>query len=106
MFTLADLLIAETGKSSEKASMVIPEAAIDSRQVIPGGLFIALKGEKVDGHDFIKAAFTCGASLAVIQHDLKDNYPVLDLSTGKTPDPLIIPPTPFCIKVKDGLKTL
>ena len=38
----------ETDKTKE-----ITGAVIDSRQVEPGYLFIAVKGEKVDGHRFI-----------------------------------------------------
>jgi UDP-N-acetylmuramoyl-tripeptide--D-alanyl-D-alanine ligase len=106
MFKLADLLEAETGKRPEQASMVIPEAAIDSRQVIPGAMFIALPGEKADGHEYVESAFSHGASLALIQRDLQNELPVLDLSKGKLPDPLVIPGEPFCIKVKDSLKSL
>ena len=106
MFNLSDLLEAVTGIRPEQTSLVIPEAAIDSRQVIPGSLFIALPGEHVDGHDYIEVAFECGASLALIQRDPKAGLPVLDLSNAKLPDPLVIPDAPFCIKVRDGLKTL
>jgi UDP-N-acetylmuramoyl-tripeptide--D-alanyl-D-alanine ligase len=106
MFNLLDLLEAITGNRPEQASLVIPEAAVDSRQVIPGGMFIALPGEKVDGHDFVKTAFERGASLALIQSKLKDELPVIDLSSGKLPAPLAIPESPFCIRVNNGLKTL
>jgi UDP-N-acetylmuramoyl-L-alanyl-D-glutamate--2,6-diaminopimelate ligase len=34
--------------------------AIDSRAVIPGGLFVALKGCILDGHNFVEAAFKAG----------------------------------------------
>lgn len=34
---------------------------IDSRKVIPGGIFIATKGERVDGHSFINQVFDNGA---------------------------------------------
>ena len=37
----------------------------DSRAVVPGAVFIALRGEKVDGHTFISAAVAAGA-LAVV----------------------------------------
>lgn len=37
-------------------------AAIDSRRVAPGDLFVALPGERVDGHDFARAAFDNGAA--------------------------------------------
>jgi UDP-N-acetylmuramoyl-tripeptide--D-alanyl-D-alanine ligase len=35
---------------------------IDSREVRPGGLFVALPGERVDGHDFAAAAVAAGAA--------------------------------------------
>jgi UDP-N-acetylmuramoyl-tripeptide--D-alanyl-D-alanine ligase len=106
MFNLLDLLEAVTGTRPEQASLVIPEAAIDSRQVIPGAMFIALPGEKLDGHDYVEAAFGRGAGLALIQRDLQNDLVVLDLSKGKLPQPLVLPDGPFCVKVKDGLKVL
>ena len=35
--------------------------SVDSRQVRPGYLFVALKGEKLDGHDFVPEAIKNGA---------------------------------------------
>ncbi|MBN2256501.1 MAG: UDP-N-acetylmuramoyl-tripeptide--D-alanyl-D-alanine ligase [Anaerolineaceae bacterium] len=106
MFHLMDLLEAITGKRPEQASLVLPEAVIDSRQVIPGAMFIALPGEKVDGHDYVQDAFDRGARLAVIQQKAMGDLSVIDLSSGRLPKPLIIPDAPFCIQVADGLKTL
>ena len=40
---------------------------IDSRAVEPGDLFAAYKGERVDGHDYIAAAFDKGAACCVAQ---------------------------------------
>ena len=42
------------------------EAATDSRVVQPGGLFLALTGERWDGHDFVRAAFERGAVAAIV----------------------------------------
>lgn len=39
----------------------------DNREVKPGDLFIAIKGERVDGHDFVANAFARGASAALIE---------------------------------------
>ena len=46
----------------------IEGAAIDSRKVEKDFLFFAYKGEKVDGHDYIKAAFDNGAACVVCEH--------------------------------------
>ena len=39
---------------------------IDSRQVTPGSLFVALRGEKQDGHDYVLDAFQRGAAAALV----------------------------------------
>jgi len=39
---------------------------IDSRAVRSGSLFVALAGEKQDGHDFVPSAFKAGASIALV----------------------------------------
>jgi len=47
---------------------VVPQAVVtDSRSVTEGDLFIALRGERFDGHDFVEAAFERGASAALIE---------------------------------------
>lgn len=43
------------------------QVIIDSRQIIPGGVFIATPGEKVDGHSFIPQVFEKGALGVVCQ---------------------------------------
>jgi UDP-N-acetylmuramoyl-tripeptide--D-alanyl-D-alanine ligase len=40
--------------------------SIDSRTVAPGELFFAVRGERLDGHDFVTAAFARGAVAAVV----------------------------------------
>ncbi len=39
----------------------------DSRQVVPGNLFLAIKGERVDGHQFIPQVFEAGAAAVVCE---------------------------------------
>ena len=41
----------------------------DSRKVTPGDLFVALRGERVDGHDFIANAKALGAAAALVSRD-------------------------------------
>ncbi len=44
---------------------------IDSRDVMPGDLFVALKGESMDGHKFVEAAFAKGAVAAVVDRPIE-----------------------------------
>lgn len=45
--------------------------SIDSRTIRPGDLFIALKGENFDGHDYVAAALEKGAVAALVQSGKK-----------------------------------
>ena len=44
-------------------------ATFDSRLVKPGMLYVALKGEHADGHDFVERAFAAGAACALVRRD-------------------------------------
>jgi UDP-N-acetylmuramoyl-tripeptide--D-alanyl-D-alanine ligase len=85
MLTLADLFEALTKIRPAQANTVITEAAVDSRQVIPGGLFVALPGEHADGHDYIEDAFRHGASFALIQHEVPGNHQTIRLAVESFP---------------------
>lgn len=106
MLTLADVLEALTGARPENASLVISEAAVDSRQVIPAGMFVALPGERADGHDYVQDAFARGAQFAVVQKDLSDRFPVIDLLEGGLKHVWETPSQPFCLQVEDSLAAL
>jgi UDP-N-acetylmuramoyl-tripeptide--D-alanyl-D-alanine ligase len=106
MLTLADVIEALYGIRPERAGQVITEAVVDSRQAIPGSLFVALPGEQADGHDFVEEAFERGASLALVQRDLTADIPVLDLRSGWQPSALDGLETPFAIRVKNSLEAL
>ncbi|WP_456431086.1 UDP-N-acetylmuramoyl-tripeptide--D-alanyl-D-alanine ligase [Thermosulfuriphilus sp.] len=47
--------------------VVFSSVGTDSRKVIPGELFVALKGPRFDGHDFVAAAIESGASGALVE---------------------------------------
>ncbi len=51
----------------------IQGAVTDSRQVEAGYLFISVKGERVDGHDFIPQVFEKGALAVLSEKPLKDS---------------------------------
>lgn len=58
---------------------------VDSRQVTPGALFVALKGQKHDGHDFVLDAFVKGARAALVERVPADAA----TSTAARPLPLV-----------------
>ncbi len=49
--------------------------SIDSRTIREGELFFAVKGERLDGHDYVTAALEKGAAAAVVQKDQLHRYP-------------------------------
>jgi UDP-N-acetylmuramoyl-tripeptide--D-alanyl-D-alanine ligase len=53
------------------ASGVLPDTitgvSIDSRTLLPGDAYFAIKGDVHDGHDFVDAALKAGAALAVVE---------------------------------------
>lgn len=110
MLSLADVLEALTAIRLDIANPLITGGAIDSRQTLPGSLFIALPGEHHDGHDFVDEAFKAGARCALIQRDLSSQFPVLDLRDTIAPDDLTSQFSSldgaFCLRVDDPLKAL
>ncbi len=49
--------------------------SIDSRTLAPGELFFAVRGERLDGHDFVEAALERGAVAAIVSHQQLARYP-------------------------------
>lgn len=85
---------------------VITDAAIDSRLVIPGGLFVALSGEKVDGHDFVDQAFSRGAVAALVERDLGSKFSLLDLRGPISDEQVAAIEVPVCLQVSNALEGL
>lgn len=110
MLKLADILEALTGIRLESATLVITEGVIDSRLAIPGALFVALLGERTDGHQYVEQAFQNGASLALVQQEMPSGLSVLDLRSTIThvelANRLYELEPPFCLLVEDSLKAL
>jgi len=103
MLTLADIFEALTGTRPTQVTQTIPHAAIDSRQVQVGSLFIAIPGENVDGHDYVGAAFKNGAAFALIQHEVEGDFKTLDLRTEIKRDDL---DAPLCLLVENTVNAL
>ncbi|QCG49215.1 UDP-N-acetylmuramoyl-tripeptide--D-alanyl-D-alanine ligase [Aeromonas schubertii] len=58
----------------------ITAVSTDTRQLAPGSLFVALRGERFDAHDFCDQAFAAGASALLVEHELPLAIPQLIVS--------------------------
>jgi UDP-N-acetylmuramoyl-tripeptide--D-alanyl-D-alanine ligase len=56
------------------------DVAIDSRRISSGELFAALRGDSVDGHQFVAAAAKAGAAGAIVQRQMKVDLPQIVVS--------------------------
>jgi UDP-N-acetylmuramoyl-tripeptide--D-alanyl-D-alanine ligase len=61
-----------TGGVVSGTSWAVSGVVIDSRRVTPGDLFVALPGERVDGHDFVAGALAKGAAAALVESKPSD----------------------------------
>ncbi len=64
LWTAAEIAAATGGTAS--ADFAVTGIAFDSREVGPGDLFVAMKGEATDGHRFLDQAFAQGAGGAIV----------------------------------------
>lgn len=53
------------------SSTKITSVVTDSRQASEGSLFVAIKGERVDGHDYVNQAARAGACAALVEHPVE-----------------------------------
>ena len=51
---------------------VLVAPVFDSRKATPGSFFLALQGQKSDGHDYIKDALKNGAVFALVSKEIAD----------------------------------
>ena len=59
--------IARAVRGEASGDFTVSGVEIDSRDVVAGDLFFALKGEATDGHRFVEMAFRNGAAAAVVE---------------------------------------
>jgi len=55
-----------TGGNTAGADAPVSGVSIDSRTVERGDLFVALRGDRIDGHDFLGEAFASGGAAALV----------------------------------------
>ena len=66
-FTLSQVLEATKGTSAHTDNIKFFDVSTDTRTIESGFLFVALKGDTFDGHDFINAAIEKGATGAIVE---------------------------------------
>ena len=76
--SLAELstLAGGTLAQGDPAAVVLGPVVTDSRRVLPGSVFVAIKGERVDGHDFAERAVADGA-VAVLAERVVGSVPTV-----------------------------
>ncbi|WP_411032638.1 UDP-N-acetylmuramoylalanyl-D-glutamyl-2,6-diaminopimelate--D-alanyl-D-alanine ligase [Shinella sp. BYT-45] len=85
LWTSADLVAAMHGRPIGNLPQGVTGISIDSRAITPGEAFFAIKGDRVDGHDFASFAVANGASLLVVS---EAKLPAL----GRLVTPMIVVP--------------
>jgi UDP-N-acetylmuramoyl-tripeptide--D-alanyl-D-alanine ligase len=66
-FTAAEIAEITNGRLDADPGITPLSVVTDSRDATPGSLYVAKPGEYADGHDFVAAAFSAGAGLALVE---------------------------------------
>lgn len=78
---IADLL--DVPAAAEFRDVRIDDVHHDSRDVVHGTLFVAIDGEHVDGHRFVAAAETAGASAVLAEKTVSTGIPLLVVADSR-----------------------
>jgi UDP-N-acetylmuramoyl-tripeptide--D-alanyl-D-alanine ligase len=88
-FNDAEVLQATSARKTRSGTSLSFEAVCtDSRQLTRGGLFVALKGERFDAHDFLAQAVEDGATGLVVNEGRAQGLEGLDVSVYEVKDTL------------------
>lgn len=67
LWHFSEAVAAVGGDGDGIAGPDLESVSIDSRTIEPGGLFVAIRGERLDGHEYVQAAFDSGAGAAIVE---------------------------------------
>ncbi len=76
------------GRLERTSARPIRGAAVDSRRVEPGNLFIALPGERTDGHEHLAAAVEAGAAALLVSRPVALGSALGDVAVIRVGQPL------------------
>ena len=80
LWSAGEIAAATGGKAS--TAFAVNGVAFDSREVMEGDLFLALRGETADGHRFLGGAFGKGAAAALVEHPVLHPHVLVDDTTA------------------------
>ena len=85
--TLANIALSCGGHyhgPEDKKSFTVTDITTDSRKVTPGCLFVAIKGARVDAHDFIPQVIAAGAEAVLSERDLGTvDFPYIQVESSQ-----------------------
>ena len=85
----------------------LSSVVVDSREASPGSLFVALAGEKVNGHEYIYNAFSNGAIATLIEQPPETKISTIDFRNGDTSSLVQWDGSlPVCLLVKNSISAL
>ena len=83
LWTVAEIVAATGGRPEGVSDGPLGSISIDSREIAAEALFVAIKGDSQDGHDYVQKALDAGASAALVSEAWAINH---------HPDRLIVVP--------------
>ncbi|MDP9138038.1 MAG: UDP-N-acetylmuramoyl-tripeptide--D-alanyl-D-alanine ligase, partial [Pseudomonadota bacterium] len=66
LYSSAEVVAATGGRLDGRPPSSLGGVSIDSRAIAAGDIFVAIKGDRLDGHEFAAAALAAGAGLAIV----------------------------------------
>ncbi len=75
LWTIDELLAATQGELTGAITKPLNGISIDSRSIAAGDIFVAIKGEKMDGHDFVAKALQADAGVAIVSRPTPEMLP-------------------------------
>jgi UDP-N-acetylmuramoyl-tripeptide--D-alanyl-D-alanine ligase len=84
LWTAHDAALATGAPMTPGADWQAAGVSIDTRSLAPSDLYIALKGPRFDGHDYVGAAFSGGASAAMVDRAMPGTDPARLLAVPDT----------------------
>jgi UDP-N-acetylmuramoyl-tripeptide--D-alanyl-D-alanine ligase len=86
--TVDDLVRLTGGRLLVRSDRPVRGAAVDSRLVAPGEVFVALPGERTDGHAFLADAIARGAAALIVARPIAESVELGDVTVIRVADPL------------------